>query len=81
MMPTESSTTPASPKNLFDPIQYVPGVGPSRAELLRKMGIGRALDLLFFFPRHLRRHRSHQPGQWSSRECAHQRCWSRGRLG
>ena len=50
-MTSESSTTPAAPKNLFDPIQYVPGVGPNRAELLRKMGIGRALDLLFFFPR------------------------------
>lgn len=50
-MPSETSTPPATPKNLFDPIQYVPGVGPLRAELLQKLGIQRALDLLFFFPR------------------------------
>ncbi len=50
-MASEPQTTPAAPKNLFDPIQYVPGVGPQRAELLRKMGILRAVDLLFFFPR------------------------------
>lgn len=50
-MSSQTPTTPASPKNLFDPIQYVPGVGPLRAELLRKLGIQRAVDLLFFFPR------------------------------
>ena len=50
-MTPETPTAPATAKNLFDPVQYVPGVGPTRAELLRKMGIQRALDLLFFFPR------------------------------
>ena len=42
---------PLTPQKLFDPIQFVPGVGPLRAPLLRKLGIERALDLLFFFPR------------------------------
>ncbi|GIX00715.1 MAG: ATP-dependent DNA helicase RecG [Pirellulaceae bacterium] len=32
-------------------IQFVPGVGPQRAELLRRLGIERAVDLVFFFPR------------------------------
>lgn len=42
---------PLSPQKLFDPIQFVPGVGPLRAPLFRKLGLERALDLLFFFPR------------------------------
>jgi ATP-dependent DNA helicase RecG len=33
------------------PIKFVPGVGPNRAELFHKLGIRRAIDLLFFFPR------------------------------
>ncbi|MGN6543743.1 MAG: ATP-dependent DNA helicase RecG [Aureliella sp.] len=44
-------TAPLAPQKLFEPIQFVPGVGPMRAPLLQKMGIERALDLLFFFPR------------------------------
>ncbi len=40
-----------APQKLFDPIQFVPGVGPLRAELLNKMGIHRAVDMLFLFPR------------------------------
>lgn len=43
--------SPATPQKLFEPIQFVPGVGPSRAPLFRKLGIERAVDLLFFFPR------------------------------
>lgn len=46
-----ASEAPLSPQKLFEPIQFVPGVGPIRAPLLRKLGIERALDLLFFFPR------------------------------
>ncbi len=42
------STTSA---NLFEPVQFVPGVGPTRAPLLQRMGIERAVDLLFLFPR------------------------------
>lgn len=33
------------------PVAYVKGVGPSNAELLGRMGIFRAFELLFFFPR------------------------------
>jgi len=38
-------------QKLFEPIQFVPGVGPLRAPMLRKLGIERAVDLLFYFPR------------------------------
>ena len=44
-------STPANIDPLRTPVQYLPGVGPQRAELLAKLGIRRALDLLFFFPR------------------------------
>ncbi|MEQ1829922.1 MAG: ATP-dependent DNA helicase RecG [Pirellula sp.] len=33
------------------PLQFIPGIGPQRVELFRKIGIRRAMDLLFFFPR------------------------------
>ena len=33
------------------PLQYVPGIGPNRVELFLKLGIRRAVDLLFLFPR------------------------------
>lgn len=33
------------------PVAYSKGVGPRRAELLRRLGIFRAFDLLFYFPR------------------------------
>ncbi|MFY8201550.1 MAG: DEAD/DEAH box helicase, partial [Pirellula staleyi] len=33
------------------PLQYVPGIGPNRVELFAKLGIRRATDLLFLFPR------------------------------
>src|SRR6476659_2026182 len=38
-------------EQLNTPAQYLKGVGPQRAELLAKMGLTRARDLLFFFPR------------------------------
>jgi ATP-dependent DNA helicase RecG len=34
------------------PLQFVPGIGPNRAPLFEKLGLRRAIDLLFFFPRH-----------------------------
>ncbi|RMF95115.1 MAG: ATP-dependent DNA helicase RecG, partial [Planctomycetota bacterium] len=40
-----------SPDDLHTPVQFLKGVGPSRAELLIKLGIRTACDLLFFFPR------------------------------
>ncbi|MDR1493520.1 MAG: ATP-dependent DNA helicase RecG [Planctomycetaceae bacterium] len=40
-----------SPPQLSDELTYLKGVGPQRAELLLKLGIRRAADLLFYFPR------------------------------
>lgn len=36
---------------LLTPVQYLKGVGPQRAELVEKLGLRTAADLLFFFPR------------------------------
>lgn len=36
---------------LATPCQYVKGVGPARAELLKKLGLLTVRDLLYFFPR------------------------------
>src|SRR6188508_306004 len=36
---------------LATPAQYLKGVGPQRAELLAKLGLTTARDILFFFPR------------------------------
>jgi ATP-dependent DNA helicase RecG len=33
------------------PLQYIPGIGPNRVELFAKLGIRRAIDLIFLFPR------------------------------
>lgn len=38
-------------EQLLTPVQYLKGVGPQRAELLERLGLQRAVDLLFFFPR------------------------------
>ena len=40
-----------SSNQLLQPVQFVRGVGPRRAEILAKLGIRTAADLLFFFPR------------------------------
>ncbi|MDR0869471.1 MAG: DEAD/DEAH box helicase, partial [Planctomycetaceae bacterium] len=37
--------------NLRDDITYLKGVGPQRSELLHRVGLHRAFDLLFYFPR------------------------------
>jgi len=37
--------------DLRSPIQYLKGVGTQRAEILKRIGIHRAADLLFYFPR------------------------------
>jgi ATP-dependent DNA helicase RecG len=42
-----------------DPVQYLKGVGPNRAEVLAELGILTAGDLLFYFPRDL----AHLPGR------------------
>ncbi len=33
------------------PLQFVPGIGPQRALLFERMGLRKAIDLLFYFPR------------------------------
>ncbi|MDR0609726.1 MAG: ATP-dependent DNA helicase RecG [Planctomycetaceae bacterium] len=37
--------------DLRSPVQYLKGVGTQRAEILKRIGINRAADLLFYFPR------------------------------
>jgi ATP-dependent DNA helicase RecG len=44
-----SEKTPA--ERLAMPVQFLPGVGPRRAELLARLGLEFARDVLFFFPR------------------------------
>ena len=38
-------------QDLRTPAQNLKGIGPQRAELLAKLGLHTALDILFFFPR------------------------------
>jgi ATP-dependent DNA helicase RecG len=43
---------PKSPAELLaTPVQFLKGVGPQRAELLERLGLRTARDVLFFFPR------------------------------
>ncbi|MBN2580906.1 MAG: ATP-dependent DNA helicase RecG [Pirellulales bacterium] len=45
-------TSPPTPAQLLaTPVQYLKGVGPERAELLHKLGLKTAADVLFHFPR------------------------------
>ncbi len=44
-------TTYRNMPQLSDGLMYLKGVGPARAEILLKLGIRRAADLLFHFPR------------------------------
>jgi len=44
---------PAAPEQIGVPITRAKGVGPKRAALLAKLGIGTIEDLLFYFPRRL----------------------------
>jgi ATP-dependent DNA helicase RecG len=48
-MPDEPEKTPA--ELLTQPVQFLKGVGPARAELLEKLNLRNAADVLFFFPR------------------------------
>jgi ATP-dependent DNA helicase RecG len=46
------AAVPKSPAELLaTPVQFLKGVGPQRAELLEKLGLRTARDVLFFFPR------------------------------
>ena len=49
-MPASSGTTPRSRLMLDTPVTYLKGVGPARAEALRKLGVLTAGDLLFHIP-------------------------------
>lgn len=58
--PPGQPTAPAGPESQKDarnaitgstPLQFVPGVGPLRAELFERLGVRKAIDLLFLFPR------------------------------
>ena len=46
---SQPDQTPA--QRLITPVQFLKGVGPQRAELLAKLDLNYARDLLFFFPR------------------------------
>jgi ATP-dependent DNA helicase RecG len=48
-MATPREKTPL--EQLNTPVQYLKGIGPQRAELLAKLNLNFARDLLFFFPR------------------------------
>jgi ATP-dependent DNA helicase RecG len=48
-MSSAPQKTPA--EQLATPVQYLKGVGPQRAELLAKLDLHYAADVLFFFPR------------------------------
>jgi ATP-dependent DNA helicase RecG len=37
--------------DLRSPVQYLKGVGTQRAEILKRIGIHRVSDMLFYFPR------------------------------
>ncbi len=45
-----ASQTPP-PLEAGTPLQFVPGIGPQRVELFHKLGVRKAIDLLFLFPR------------------------------
>ena len=44
-------SAPENPDPLRTSVTYLKGVGPQRAEILHKIGLWRAFDLLFYFPR------------------------------
>lgn len=51
--PVSEKTIPQSapPVEVGTPLQKIPGIGPQRVELFHKLGVRRATDLLFLFPR------------------------------
>jgi ATP-dependent DNA helicase RecG len=50
-MSSDSSSTLTPAQLLATPIQFLKGVGPARAELLERIGLYTARDVLFLFPR------------------------------
>src|SRR4026208_631130 len=49
--PVADRREPTTAEVLKTPVEFVRGVGPQRAELLARLGVRTARDLLFFFPR------------------------------
>ena len=47
--PARRQATPA--ELLATPVEFVRGVGPQRAELLHRLDVRTAVDLIFLFPR------------------------------
>ncbi len=45
------SAEPSAAEQLATPVQFLKGVGPSRAELLERLDLRAVRDVLFFFPR------------------------------
>ncbi len=50
-MVPDSPSPPTPAQLLATPVQFLKGVGPARAELLDRMGLHTARDVLFLFPR------------------------------
>jgi ATP-dependent DNA helicase RecG len=50
-MSPDSPATLTPAQLLATPVQFLKGVGPTRAELLERMGLNTARDVLFLFPR------------------------------
>jgi len=46
-----STTSSSPPPSLTTPVQFLKGVGPQRAELLARLDLHTARDVLFYFPR------------------------------
>ena len=46
-----ADATPTPAQLLATPVQFLKGVGPTRAELLERLGLHTVRDVLFFFPR------------------------------
>jgi ATP-dependent DNA helicase RecG len=50
-MPVENNNSEIAKQRLMTPVERLRGVNPERAELLRRLGLRTAADLLFNFPR------------------------------
>lgn len=46
-----ADTQPTPAQLLATPVQFLKGVGPQRADLLKRLGLNAARDVLFYFPR------------------------------
>ncbi len=49
--PEKAPAKSALPVEVGTALQFIPGIGPLRVELFQKIGVRRAADLLFLFPR------------------------------